>query len=177
MTFLVPTMIYVLLDFPDLKKYDLSSMRNIIYGASAIAPERLKQALNTFGPIFSQLFGQTEAPMMLSFLSREEHIIQDPQREKEVLSSAGRPTFHAEIKLVDENGNEVKRGETGEVIARCENMMTGYFKNPEATAETINYVIARSDGFSTLMVLAGMLLLLKESACRYWNGQDWNCKA
>jgi len=115
----------------------LSSMRNIIYGASAIAPERLKQALNTFGPIFSQLFGQTEAPMMLSALSKEEHIIEDPQREKEVLSSAGRPTFHAEIKLVDENGNEVKRGETGEVIARCENMMNGYFKNPEATAETI----------------------------------------
>jgi acyl-CoA synthetase (AMP-forming)/AMP-acid ligase II len=136
-TFLVPTMIYVLLDYPDLKKYNLSSMRNIIYGASAIAPERLKQALNTFGPIFSQLFGQTEAPMMLSALSKEEHIIEDPQREKEVLSSAGRPTFHAEIKLVDENGNEVKRGETGEVIARCENMMTGYFKNPEATAETI----------------------------------------
>jgi acyl-CoA synthetase (AMP-forming)/AMP-acid ligase II len=137
MTFLVPTMIYVLLDYPDLKKYDLSSMRNFIYGASAIAPERLKQALNMFGPIFSQLFGQTEAPMMLSALSREEHVIEDPQREKEVLSSAGRPTFHAEIKLVDENGDEVKRGETGEIIARCENMMTGYFKNPEATAETI----------------------------------------
>jgi len=137
MTFLVPTMIYVLLDYPDLKKYDTSSLRNVIYGASAIAPERLKQALNTFGPIFTQLFGQTEAPMMFSALAREEHVVEDPEREREVLSSAGRPTFHAEIKLLDDEGNEVKRGESGEVVVRCANIMTGYFKNPEATAETI----------------------------------------
>ena len=137
MTFLVPTMIYVLLDYPDLNKYDTSSLRNVIYGASAIAPDRLKQALNTFGPIFTQLFGQTEAPMMFSALAREEHVVEDPEREREVLSSAGRPTFHAEIKLLDDDGNEVKRGESGEVVVRCANIMTGYFKNPEATAETI----------------------------------------
>ncbi|MFC1824147.1 long-chain-fatty-acid--CoA ligase [Thermodesulfobacteriota bacterium] len=136
-TFLVPTMIYVLLDDPDLNKYDLSTMRNIIYGASAIAPERLKQALETFGPIMSQLFGQTEAPMMISAMSREEHVIDDPEREKEVLSSAGRPTFHAEIKLIGDDGKEVARGESGEVVVRCANIMSGYFKNPEATAETI----------------------------------------
>jgi acyl-CoA synthetase (AMP-forming)/AMP-acid ligase II len=137
MSFLVPTMIYVLLDYPELRKYDLSSLRNIIYGASAIAPERLKQALNTFGPIFTQLFGQTEAPMMISVLSREEHIIDDPEREMRIFSSAGRPTFHAEIKLLDEEGQEVKRGEAGEVVVRCANIMHGYFKNPAATAETI----------------------------------------
>ena len=136
-TFLVPTMIYILLDYPDLKKYDLSSLRNIIYGASAIAPERLKQAVTTFGPILTQLFGQTEAPMAISALSREEHVIDDPEREKMVFSSAGRPTFHAEIRILDDDGNEVKRGEAGEVVARCANIMHGYFKNPEATAETI----------------------------------------
>jgi fatty-acyl-CoA synthase len=75
--------------------------------------------------------------MMFSALSRQEHIVADPQREKEILSSAGRPTFHAEIKLVDENGVEVKRGEPGEVAVRCANIMSGYFKNPEATAETL----------------------------------------
>lgn len=137
MTFLVPTMIYVLLDYPDLKKYDLGSLRNVIYGASAIAPERLKQAITEFGPIFSQLFGQTEAPMMISALSREEHVVSDPEKEKKILSSAGRPTYHAEVRLVNENGEDVKRGEAGEVIVRCANMMSGYFKNPEATRETI----------------------------------------
>jgi len=136
-TFIVPTMIYVLLDYPDLKKYNLSSLHNIIYGASAIAPERLKQALATFGPIMTQLFGQTEAPMMISALSREEHILADPVRERQIHSSAGRPTFHAEVKLLDENGKVVKRGDPGEVVVRCPNMMHGYFKNPEATAETI----------------------------------------
>ena len=137
MSFLVPTMIYVLLDYPDLGKYDLSSLRNLIYGASPIAPERLKQAINTFGPIFSQLFGQTEAPMMISALSREGHVVDDPEREKKVLSSAGRPTLHARVRLVDEAGNDVPRGEAGEVIVNCANIMSGYFKNPEATAETI----------------------------------------
>ncbi len=136
-TFLVPTMIYILLDYPDLKSCDLSSLRNIIYGASAIAPERLKQAVTTFGPIMTQLFGQTEAPMCISALSREEHVIDDPEREREVFSSAGRPTFHAQVRLLDEDGNEVKQGEAGEITVKCANMMHGYFKNPEATAETI----------------------------------------
>jgi len=137
MSFLVPTMIYVLLDYPDLKKYDLSSLQNVIYGASAIAPERLKQAIETFGPIFTQLFGQTEAPMTFSALSREEHIIDDPVREKQVFSSAGRPTLHAQVRLVDEEGNDVAGDEPGEVIVKCANMMSGYYKNSEATADTI----------------------------------------
>jgi fatty-acyl-CoA synthase len=137
MSFLVPTMIYVLLDFPNRDKYNLSSLRNIIYGASAIAPERLKQAIKTFGPILTQLFGQTEAPMTISALSREEHVIDDPDKEMKIFSSAGRPTFHAEVKLLDEEGREVKRGEPGEVVVRCANIMHGYLKNPEATSETI----------------------------------------
>jgi fatty-acyl-CoA synthase len=136
-TFIVPTMIYVLLDYPELQKYDLSSLHNIIYGASAIAPERLKQALETFGPVMTQLFGQTEAPMMISALSREEHVVADPVKERQIHASAGRPTFHAQVRLVDDEGKEVKRGEPGEVTVRCPNMMHGYFKNPETTAETI----------------------------------------
>ncbi len=136
-TFLVPTMVYVLLDYPGLGSYNLSSLRNIIYGASAIAPERLKQAINTFGPIMTQLFGQTEAPMTISALSREEHIIDDPEKERRIFSSAGRPTFHAQVKIVDDGGKEVPLGESGEIVVRCANMMHGYLKNPEATGETI----------------------------------------
>jgi len=136
-TFLVPTMIYVLLDHPDLTKYRLDSLRNIIYGASAIAPERLKQAIATLGPIFTQLFGQTEAPMAFSVLPREDHIIADPVRERQVFASAGRPTFHCEVRLVDDDGKDVELGQPGEIITRCANMMSGYYKNPEATRDTI----------------------------------------
>lgn len=136
-TFMVPTMLYVLMDFPDLEQYDISTLANVIYGASAIAPERLKQAVTRFGPIFTQLFGQTEAPMTFSVLTRDEHIIADPVREKEIFSSAGRPTFHTLLRIVDEQGLDVNQGEAGEVIVKCSNMMTGYLDNPEATRETI----------------------------------------
>ncbi len=137
MTFLVPTMIYVLLDHPSIDKYDLSSLQNIIYGASAIAPERLKQAIEKFGPVMTQLFGQTEAPMAISALSREEHVVSAPEREKQIFSSAGRPTIHTEFRLLDDDGIEAPRGEAGEIVVRCSNMMSGYLNNPEATAETI----------------------------------------
>ena len=136
-TFIVPTMIYVLLDYPDLKKYDLASLRNIIYGASAIAPARLKQAVDTLGPIFSQLFGQTESPMMISALSRQEHVIADPERRMRIYTSCGRPVMTADVRIVDENGKELPRGEAGDIVCRTINMMTGYLKNPEQTAETI----------------------------------------
>jgi len=136
-TFLVPTMIYVLLDYPDLHKYDVSSLKNIIYGASAIAPERLKQALNTFGPVFTQLFGQTEAPMLISILSREAHVVTDSEREKKILSSAGRPTMHTRMKIINKDGVPVKQGESGEVLVQTSNLMSGYYKNPKATADTL----------------------------------------
>ncbi|MFZ1063681.1 MAG: AMP-binding protein [Acidimicrobiales bacterium] len=136
-TLLVPTMMYALLDFAKRGDYDVSSLRNILYGAAAIAPERLKQALEAFGPILTQFFGQTEAPMALTALSREDHVVDDPRRELAVLTSAGRATFPTEIRLIDDNGQPVPVGDVGEVIARAPNVMSGYLANPEATASTI----------------------------------------
>ncbi|MDR2239773.1 MAG: AMP-binding protein [Zoogloeaceae bacterium] len=136
-TLLIPTMIYVLLDYPQRSEYDCSSLRNILYGASAIAPERLKQALQVFGPVFTQFFGQTEAPMALVALQREDHTVANPEREQVVLTSAGRPTYATEIRLVDETGRDVPSGEAGEVVARAPNMMSGYLNDPEATAYAI----------------------------------------
>jgi len=136
-TFLVPTMIYMILDHPDLKKHNTDSLRNIIYGASVIAPERLKQAINTFGPIFTQLYGQVEIPMTISVLSRADHVIDDPQREKEVLSSCGKPMVPVQVRVVDDNDQDVAVGQIGEVIVRGNQVMEGYLKKPEITSETL----------------------------------------
>lgn len=136
-TLLVPTMIYLLLEYPETERHDLSSLKNVLYGASPIAPERLKQAIEKFGPIFTQFYGQTEAPMALSALRREDHCGADAERQQRVLSSAGRLTLHAELRLLDDSGNEVAPGESGEIVMRAANMMSGYFDNPEATAATI----------------------------------------
>jgi len=135
--FLVPSMIYMLLDHPALASRDMSSLRNIIYGAAAIAPERLKEALQVFGPILTQIFGQTEAPMTISVLSRADHVVESPEREAEIFSSAGRPTFHTQIRLLDDENREVAEGEAGEIVVRCANVMSGYLDNPEATAEAL----------------------------------------
>ena len=136
-TMLVPTMIYILLDHPGREGYDLTSMRNVLYGAAAIAPERLKQAIEVFGPVFTQFFGQTEAPMALTSLPRELHVVDEPGRQAEVLSSAGIPTYATQIRLLDEHGNDAAEGEPGEIVALAPNVMSGYLDNPEATAETL----------------------------------------
>ena len=136
-TLLVPTMIYMLLDHPGRAAHDVSSLRNVLYGASAIAPERLKQALETFGPVFTQFFGQTEAPMALTALPREAHVVADRAQEQAVLSSAGRATYPTAIRLVDDSGHDVPPGTEGELIARAPNVMSGYLDNPGATAETL----------------------------------------
>jgi fatty-acyl-CoA synthase len=74
---------------------------------------------------------------MISALPREEHVIDDPERERRVFSSCGRPTFPAVVRIVDGDGKDVPQGEVGDIICRHINVMSGYLKNPEATAETI----------------------------------------
>jgi fatty-acyl-CoA synthase len=158
-TLLVPTMLYALLDHPHWERHDVSSLRNVLYGAAAIAPERLRQALGRFGPVFTQFFGQTEAPMALTALKRADHVETDPARELARLTSAGRATFPTEIRLVDDAGEDVAPGEPGELIARSPNMMSGYLDDPQATAATVRNGwlhtgdVARmdSDGYFTIV--------------------------
>jgi fatty-acyl-CoA synthase len=131
MTLLVPTMIYVLLDHPALEKTDLSSLELLMYGASPMSPTRLVEGLKRIGPVFSQLYGQTEG-YPLSVLGKADH---DPARP-ELFASCGHPCCDVEVRLLDDDLREVPAGEAGEICARGAQVMEGYWKRPEQTAET-----------------------------------------
>ena len=134
---LVPTMLYQLMESPEKIRYDLSSLHSIIYGGSPIAVPRLVEAIQFFGKKLAQLYGQAEAPMCITTLSKKDHLIEGPEEVVKRLSSAGKACANVEVRIVDENGKEVKTGEVGEVIARGYHNMKGYWNLPEATAEVL----------------------------------------
>ena len=129
---LVPTMIYALLDHPDLDAFDLSSLETVFYGASLMSPVRLKEAIERIGPVFFQFYAQTEAPMAMFLLRKSEHDPADMRR----LSSCGRPTAWLDVALLGDDGEPVADGEPGEICARGPLVMEGYLDRPELTAET-----------------------------------------
>jgi fatty-acyl-CoA synthase len=128
-TMLVPSMLYALMDHPDSHTRDLSSLKTVYYGASAINPTRLKEAIDRFGPIFAQYYGQSEAPMAITYLRKDEH---DDKR----LASCGRPSAFLKTALLDEDGNPVAQGEPGEICVAGPLLAGGYWNLPEVTAET-----------------------------------------
>jgi len=126
---LVPSMLYALMDHPDSHTRDLSSLETVYYGASAMNPVRLAEAIRRFGPIFAQYYGQSEAPMAITYLAKTDH---DEKR----LTSCGRPTLFARVALLGEGGKPVPQGEPGEICVSGPLLAGGYWKLPEATAET-----------------------------------------
>jgi len=133
-TFLPPTVIYMLLDHPKLDAADLQSLQCFWYGAAPISASRLSEALKRIGPM-AQLFGQTEAPMMISMMAPDEHFNSDGTIAVERLSSAGRVAPLVQVGIMDGKGNLLPSGERGEIVVRGSLVMDGYYKNPEATAE------------------------------------------
>ncbi|WP_063045175.1 AMP-binding protein [Nocardia pseudovaccinii] len=111
---IVPTQLYRILDEPSLAHTDHTSLETIFYGAAPCSPTRLAEAIRIFGPVFFQFYGQSEAPMTMSVLRKEEHDLRAPRR----LSSCGRPVPGIEVSLFGEDGNVVPRGEPGEICVR-----------------------------------------------------------
>lgn len=134
-TFLPPTLIYMLLAHEKLAATDLSSLQCFWYGAAPMSAERLEQALTSIGPVMAQLFGQVEAPMMISMLPPSEHFRADGSVARERLSSAGRPAPLVSVGIMADDGTLLPAGERGEIVVRSSLVMAGYYKNPEATAE------------------------------------------
>ena len=134
-TFLPPTLIYMALSHPDLDSTDLSSLQCFWYGAAPMSATRLEEALTRIGPVMAQLFGQTEAPMMISTLPPRDHFRADGSVAHERLSSAGRPAPLVTVSIMSPDGTLLSAGERGEIVVRSSLVMAGYHRNPEATAE------------------------------------------
>ena len=134
-TFLPPTLIYMLLQHERLAMTKLDSLQCFWYGAAPISAARLEEALGKIGPVMAQLFGQTEAPMMISMMSPREHFDANGALARERLSSAGRPGPLVQVATMDSEGSLLPPGETGEIVVRSSLVMMGYYKDPSATQE------------------------------------------
>jgi acyl-CoA synthetase (AMP-forming)/AMP-acid ligase II len=134
-TFLPPTLIYLLLGKPELKSTKRSSLQCFWYGAAPMSTARLEQALGVIGPVMAQLYGQTEAPMMVSTMAPAEHFRADGTPATERFASAGRPAPLVTVAIMDPDGQLLARGERGEIVVRGSLVSPGYYKNPVATAE------------------------------------------
>ncbi|TMD52173.1 MAG: acyl-CoA synthetase [Chloroflexi bacterium] len=126
---LVPTMIYALLDSPELDRTDLSDLHTLMYGASPISPTRLAEGVERLGPVFCQLYGQTESGGQGTSLWRHQHDVSDLRR----LTSCGTPMPFNRVAILDAENNPAPDGEAGEICIQGPSVMHGYWKQPELT--------------------------------------------
>ncbi|MDQ0085572.1 acyl-CoA synthetase (AMP-forming)/AMP-acid ligase II [Variovorax boronicumulans] len=134
-TFLPPTLIYMLLQHPQLADAKLDSLQCFWYGAAPMSAARLEEALQKIGPVMAQLFGQTEAPMMISMMSPRDHFNNDGTVARQRLSSAGRPGPLVQVGVMNGDGALLPTGESGEIVVRGSLVMLGYYKDARATEE------------------------------------------
>lgn len=133
---LIPTMINMLLNHPNINNYDLTSLRLIFYGGGPMHVQVLKKAIDLIGCGFTQGYGLTET-LEATFLVSEDHVLEGTEKQQQRLYSAGREALSAEVRTIDYNGNDLPPGEVGEVLIKSRSVIRGYWKMPELTAETI----------------------------------------
>ncbi len=135
--FAAPTMVNLMVDSPAMGKYDLSSMKNLIYGGGPTHVEDLKKAIVKLGECLTQLYGMGETPMTITYLPHRDHVLEGGEAQLERLASAGIPRTGVAIKVVDADDQEVAIGQMGEVVVRSDVVMKGYWHDAEATAKTL----------------------------------------
>ena len=135
--FAAPTMVSRLLSHAGFAAADHRGLRTIIYGGAPMHLETLLRGMDLLGPKFAQIYGQGEVPMTITALSKEIHADRSRPRWREIMGSVGLPRANVQVRVADDEDRELPVGEIGEVQVRGEVVMTGYWKNPTATAETL----------------------------------------
>jgi fatty-acyl-CoA synthase len=133
--FLPPTALYALLNHPQLSDFDCSSLRVFLIVASPVSPDKFKKAVEVFGPCMCQSYGQTEAPMLLTWLDQKTVAAAAGGDHIERLRSCGKPTSAVTLAIMDEEGRLLPANTPGEIVARGSLVTRGYYKLPDATAE------------------------------------------
>jgi long-chain acyl-CoA synthetase len=135
--FAAPTMVVRLLNHPSAGGADVSGLKTIIYGGAPMYVADVKRALDLFGPRLYQLYGQGEAPMTISGLTKAHHAMADEPRFEERLASAGVARTGSAFRIVDEQCRVCAPGEVGEIVTTSDCVMKGYWANPEANARSL----------------------------------------
>jgi long-chain acyl-CoA synthetase len=135
--FFAPTMVVRLLQSPALDKLDRANLKTIVYGGGPMYVADILKGLDRLGAKFVQIYGQGEAPMTITGLSREQHMEKQHPRYLERLGSAGVARTDVEVQVFDSDDKPLPPGEIGEIVCRGDVVMKGYWANPEATAKTL----------------------------------------
>jgi acyl-CoA synthetase (AMP-forming)/AMP-acid ligase II len=135
--FAAPTMVTRLAGDRAMAAAHLSHLKTIVYGGAPMYLADLEEALGVFGPRLAQIYGQGETPMTITALSKQDHAERDHPRWRERLQSVGVPRTDVEVRVVDDDDRELGPDEVGEVVVRGDVVMSGYWDQPNATAETL----------------------------------------
>jgi fatty-acyl-CoA synthase len=133
--FLPPTAFYNLLAHPQVNEFDYSSLRVFLLAGSPVSPDKLKLGVEVFGPCMCQCYGQTESPMLLTWLDQRTVADAAGGAHPERLASRGRPTSAVRLAIMNDAGHILGPNEPGEIVARGSLVTSGYYKLAEATAE------------------------------------------
>jgi len=133
---LVPTMLFRVLESPRLRSADTSSIVTIGYGSAPMPTERVERLQQVFGNVLIQGYGMTEISSIAAYLDKQDHL-EGMKGNRALLNSCGRAAFGTELRVVDDDDRDVKVGEVGEIVFRGPQVMTGYWNDPEKTAETM----------------------------------------
>jgi len=135
--FLTPTLIYRLLDHPDVRGHDYRSLQYLVYSAAPMSVHRLREALDVFGPAMVQLYGQTEAPFVCTCLTVADHLAAGSPGHEHRLASCGRESPFVRVEIMNDAGDLLPPNERGEIVVKGDLVTPGYYGNPEATGSTI----------------------------------------
>ncbi len=134
----VPTMLQMMLAHPKFDEFDVSKLRLIAYGSAPMPPSKIIETYKKFNCDLQQWYGSTEnTGAWVSLLDPDEHKFAIQTGQHEILASCGRPASHVDIKIVDDNGDEVSVGQSGEILIKGDVVIPGYWKDEEKTGKTI----------------------------------------